>query len=68
MHHVLGVQGNLWTEFVNKAWHAEIMLYPRLFAVAETGWSQPEKKDYDSFYARAMQWNKVLDYLGYRHF
>ena len=68
VHHVLGVQGNLWTEFVNKAWHAEIMLYPRLFAVAETGWSQPEKKDYESFYARAMQWNKVLDYLGYRHF
>ena len=68
VHHVLGVQGNLWTEFVNEQWHAETMLYPRLFAIAETGWSQPEKKDYDAFRARAMTWNKVLDYLGYCHY
>ena len=68
VHHVLGVQGNLWTEFVNKWWHAEIMLYPRLFAVAETGWSQPGKKDYDDFRARAVAWCKVLDYLGYNHY
>ncbi|MBO6160574.1 MAG: beta-N-acetylhexosaminidase [Bacteroidales bacterium] len=68
VHHVLGVQGNLWTEFVNEQWHAETMLYPRLFAIAETGWSQPEKKDYDAFRTRAMTWNKVLDYLGYCHY
>lgn len=66
--HVLGVQGNLWTEYVNESWHAEIMLYPRLFAIAETGWSQPEKKDYDDFRARALIWCKVLDYLGYNHY
>lgn len=68
VHHVLGVQGNLWTEFVNQWWHAETMLYPRLFAIAETGWSQPQRKDYSSFRDRAVTWNKVLDYLGYNHY
>ena len=45
-HHVLGVQGNLWTEHIQDAWHAEIMLYPRVFAIAETGWSQAERKNW----------------------
>ena len=68
VHHVLGVQGNLWTEFVNQWWHAEMMLYPRLFAVAETGWSPRMEKDYSRFRTRAVALNKVLDYLGYNHF
>ena len=67
VHHVLGVQGNLWTEFVNQWWHAEMMLYPRLFAVAETGWSPRMEKDYSRFRTRAVALNKVLDYLGYNH-
>ena len=52
-HHVLGVQGNLWTEHVQDAWHAEMMLYPRVFAIAETGWSQAEKKNWPDFERRA---------------
>src|SRR3712207_6015686 len=37
---VLGLQGNLWTEQVPTMSHCEYMLYPRLFAIAENGWSQ----------------------------
>ena len=64
-HHVLGLQGNLWTEWVHEAWHAEIMLYPRAFALAEVGWSQPEKKNYPDFERRARAWSAVARQMGY---
>lgn len=50
---ILGVQGNLWCEHVPTAEHAEHMIWPRLLAIAEVGWSAPERKDYDDFHARA---------------
>ena len=64
-HHVLGVQGNLWTEHVQDAWHAEMMLYPRVFAIAETGWSQAEKKDWTDFELRAFVLSAVARKWGY---
>ena len=63
--HVLGVQGNLWTEQVHEAWHAEMMLYPRAFAIAETGWSQPANKDFTDFQRRSDAWSDVSRRLGY---
>ena len=64
-HHVLGVQGNLWTEHVQDAWHAEMMLYPRVFAIAETGWSQAERKDWPDFERRASVLSAVARKWGY---
>ena len=64
-HHVLGVQGNLWTEHVQDAWHAEMMLYPRVFAIAETGWSPAEKKDWPDFERRATVLSAAVRGWGY---
>ena len=64
-HHVLGLQGNLWTEHVQDAWHAEMMLYPRVFAIAETGWSQAERKDWPDFERRASVLSSVARTWGY---
>ena len=64
-HHVLGVQGNLWTEWIHEAWHAEMMLYPRAFAIAETGWSPAARKDYPDFERRAAAFSSVARTLGY---
>lgn len=50
--YVLGVQANLWTEYISTAEQAEYMLYPRLFALAEVAWCQPEGKDYGAFRER----------------
>jgi len=50
--HVLGVQANLWTEYVPDPSHARYMLYPRLAAMAEVGWSLPERRNWDGFRAR----------------
>lgn len=53
--HILGVQGNLWTEYVPTTSHAEYMLYPRALALAEIGWrgGEIEGKDFDEFRSRA---------------
>ena len=64
-HHVLGLQGNLWTEWVHEAWHAEMMLYPRAFAIAETGWSPAARKDYPDFERRASAFAAVARAMGY---
>lgn len=44
LHHLLGVQANLWSEYVPTDEHAEYMYWPRAIAIAETGWSMPENK------------------------
>jgi len=50
--HVLGVQANLWTEYISTTEQAEYMLFPRAIAIAETGWSTKESKNYDQFATR----------------
>ena len=66
--HLLGVQANLWTELIPTPSHAEYMLYPRLFALAETAWSLPEKKNWEDFYTRARIMQQVFKSLGYNCF
>ena len=66
--HLLGVQANLWTELIPTPEHAEYMLYPRLFALAETAWSQAARKDWCDFRARARRLLDVFRSLGYNTF
>ena len=49
---ILGVQGNVWSEYINTPEHLEYMLFPRLFALAEVAWSPLEGKSYDDFRRR----------------
>lgn len=55
-HHILGGHACLWTETVQTPEHAEYMLFPRLFALAETVWSPKENLDWTSFKDR-MEFN-----------
>lgn len=66
--HLIGVQGNLWTEYVTTDEHAEYMYYPRAFAVSETGWSRAEDKDYAAFRPRAEVLCGLLQQQGYHTF
>jgi hexosaminidase len=50
--HILGVQGNLWSEYIATPGHLHYMAQPRLAAIAETGWTPAAKKDWTSFRAR----------------
>ncbi|MCH5329470.1 MAG: beta-N-acetylhexosaminidase [Alistipes sp.] len=47
--HIIGVQGNLWAEYIPSREHAEYMLYPRALALSEVAWSRPERKNFDEF-------------------
>ena len=50
--HVLGAQGNLWTERVPNYRHAQYMAYPRACAMAELTWSDPQHKNWADFRKR----------------
>ncbi|MBR1539343.1 MAG: family 20 glycosylhydrolase [Bacteroidales bacterium] len=67
-HHVLGVQGNLWHEYIPTPEHTEYMLWPRALAIAENGWTLPERKDWASFRARAEHHSDYLAGKGYHPF
>ena len=65
--HIIGVQANVWTEYMKTPDHIEYMLFPRMFALAETAWSLKEVKDYDSFRER-IEWHVArLTVLGVNH-
>ena len=66
--HILGLQGNLWCEWVPTAAHAEYMLYPRVFALAEVAWSPSQRGDYAFFRERALALCDVFHTLGYNTF
>lgn len=63
-----GVQGNVWTEYMPTPEHTEYMIYPRLLALAEVAWTNPDLKDWKRFHAEALQEVEVLDSLGYNTF
>lgn len=48
--HVLGVQANMWTEYVPSFAKMQYMVFPRILALAEVAWLPKEKKDYNSFF------------------
>jgi len=50
--HVLGVQGQLWGEFISTTRHLEYMAYPRAAALAEVGWSPKTSRNYENFLTR----------------
>ena len=47
--HILGVQCNLWTEYIATPEHLEYMLFPRVMALSEVQWCDPSVKDIDRF-------------------
>ena len=47
--HILGVQANVWTEYMPTAEHTERMVYPRLLALSEVAWTPVKNKDWQVF-------------------
>lgn len=61
--HVLGAQGQLWTEYIPNPKKAEYMGFPRYCALAELVWTEPENKNYSDFVKRLKAHLKRLDIL-----
>jgi len=65
--HILGVQGNVWTEYIPDAKQAEYMAYPRGAAIAEIGWSPQSLRNYTDFKQRIIQQFKRYDGIGWNY-
>ena len=65
--YIIGVQCNLWTEYIVSPEHVQYMLLPRLTALSEIQWLEPEKKDYEDFKKRLATMQKIYDKLGYKY-
>jgi hexosaminidase len=67
---IIGTQGNLWTEYIASLEHVEFMMFPRLTAIAEIGWSPKSARNWTDFSRRLQTHYERLDQLGilYRHY
>lgn len=65
--YIIGVQANLWREYIPTLSHVEYMVLPRLAALAEIQWTNPEKKDYRSFLTRLVRMTALYNRLGYNY-
>src|SRR6266446_1745773 len=50
--HILGTQGQIWTEYQRTPKNVEYMVFPRLVALAEVAWTSREQKNFADFTAR----------------
>jgi hexosaminidase len=50
--HVLGTQGQIWTEYQRTPKNVEYMVFPRLIALAEVAWTPRELKNFADFNSR----------------
>jgi len=62
--HVLGCQGNLWTEYIPSLKQVEYMAFPRACALAEVAWSPRDTRDWEDFQRRLKTHERRLDALG----
>ena len=65
--HIIGVQANMWTEYISEVDHLYYMLLPRLAALAEVQWCNADRKDWDRFFNAADNFCKVYDVMGYNY-
>ena len=66
--HILGVQANVWTEYIKTFKHVQYMVLPRFAALAEVQWEDPAKpKDYNQFLQRLMRLLPIYQLEGYNY-
>ena len=62
--HILGVQANVWTEYITEFKGVEYMILPRLDALSEVQWCKPENKDFERFRASLANMRNIYDVLS----
>ena len=65
--HIKGVQANVWTEYIPTTEHLEYLIFPRMLALSEVGWSNKNGKDWTGFQGRLQQQYLLLQrkYINY---
>ena len=65
--HIIGVQANIWTEYIATFNHVMYMALPRAAALAEVQWCNPEQRDYDAFLNRMNHMAALYDLCHYNY-
>lgn len=65
--HIVGVQANLWCEYVPTFRHAQYMELPRMAALSEVQWCAQDKKDFNNFLKRLHCLAAHYDALDYNY-
>ena len=63
--HILGTQANLWSEYMTNEQMVEYQALPRMSALAEVQWTQPERKDYNAFLQRLTRFTSLFERYHY---
>ena len=58
-HHIIGAQANVWTEYITCEPQIQYQVLPRMAALAEVQWLQPELKDFDDFRDRLLHLSEI---------
>jgi hexosaminidase len=66
--HIIGVQGNLWTEYIVCPSLAEYQVLPRMAALSEVQWMQYDKKNYADFKQRLTRLLQVYKMYGLKYY
>ena len=64
---ILGVQANLWSEYIATPAQVEFMAFPRTLALAEVAWTDTAARDWDDFARRLRAHYPRLDAMGLRY-
>lgn len=65
--HILGTQANLWSEYMTSEEMVEYQALPRMSALSEVQWTQPERKDYEDFKQRLTRLTALFEQYGYTY-
>ena len=65
--HILGVQANLWTEYIAFPSLVEYQVLPRMGALSECQWMQPDQKNFEDFKQRASHLTQIYRLYGWTY-
>ena len=65
--HILGTQANIWSEYLLTEGLVEYQALPRMSALAEVQWTQPERKNYEAFKERLTRLTSLFELYQYHY-
>ena len=65
--YIIGVQANLWTEYIPTFAQVQYMVLPRMAALCESQWCAPDKKDYPAFLQRCSRLVDIYKAYGWNY-
>jgi len=65
--HIIGVQANIWTEYIAHFWHVQYMALPRMEALTEIQWNNPQERDFGAFVERCRHMTQLYELYHYTY-